>query len=151
ILAHDHDVHVRMLGLNKRMIRNAGSYVGIEPERFAHRDVEALVTAALWSCDRGLEKNFGSAQGVPRAGIDARSISGEIDLLANVYFFDIQFRARLFQDIQRGFHDFRADAVAVGDRDWYGGHNKKCLSFCFEKLTNISQKPGVSNARRTSG
>jgi hypothetical protein len=54
VLAHDHDIHDRMLGVDERMIRNARAYIRIQSESFPHRHVQAFVSAALRSSDRGL-------------------------------------------------------------------------------------------------
>ena len=44
-------------------------------------------------------------------------VAAQIDLFADLDVFDVEPRAGLFEDVQRGVHDFRADAVAVSDRD----------------------------------
>ena len=41
----------------------------------------------------------------------------EVDLLADLDLLDRQARAGRLQDLERGGHDLRADAVAVGDGD----------------------------------
>src|SRR5216683_1436601 len=146
IFTHDHDVHAGMLCFDKRMIRNARPHVGVEAEGFAHGDVETLVTSTLRRRNWGLKKNSGVPQRGPGARINSGSISGEINLFTDLDFFNIHLGTRFLQDVERGFHDFRTDAVAIGDCDWYGGHKMKCLSFRFEKLTNISQKVEGSKA-----
>ena len=40
VFAHDHHVHARMLGLDVRVIGDAGPHVGVKAERLARGDVE---------------------------------------------------------------------------------------------------------------
>jgi hypothetical protein len=54
---------------------------------------------------------------VPRARRDARRVAAQVNLLADLYRFDLQRRARRFQNVKRRVHNFRADAVAVRHRD----------------------------------
>src|SRR6185369_14017706 len=42
VLAHDHDVHVGMFGLDERIIGDARPHIGIEAEPLARGDVETL-------------------------------------------------------------------------------------------------------------
>ena len=56
VLADDDDVQIRVEGLNKRNIGDAGPDVRIESQRLADHDVEALKAATLRSRDRRLEK-----------------------------------------------------------------------------------------------
>ena len=54
-------------------------------------------------------------------GLDAGAVPAQIDLFADLDGFDVERCAGRFQDVERGGHDFGADAVAVGDRDRGGG------------------------------
>ena len=58
VLAHDHQVHTRMFGLDERMIRNAGPHIRVQTKRLADRYVQAFVAATLRCGDWRLEKNF---------------------------------------------------------------------------------------------
>jgi len=58
VLAHDHHVHARMLGLNVRGIRNARPHIRIQAERFARSHIERLEAATLRSRDRRFEENL---------------------------------------------------------------------------------------------
>src|SRR6476659_977266 len=104
------------------MIRHARPDVGIEAEHLARGDVEALVSAALRRGDGGLQEDLGAAERVPGAGRNAGSIAGKVNLFANVDGVYFKGCAGLFEDVQRGGHDFGADAVAMGDSngDWSG-------------------------------
>src|SRR5687768_5401597 len=97
------------------MIRNAGAHVGIKAERLAHGDVKTLVATALRRGDWSVQKNFGAAQRVPRAGLDSGRVSGEIDLFADIDRFDFEGRSRAFENLECGGHDLRPNAVAVCD------------------------------------
>ena len=125
VLAHDDDVHAGMLGVDERVIGDAGAHVGVEAERFAGGDVEALETAALRRGDGRFQENLGAAQGVPGAGLDAGGVAAQVDLLADLDGFDVKARAGGLQNVQGGGHDFGADAVAVRDRDGgFSGHRE---------------------------
>src|SRR6185437_2353787 len=119
VFTNDHDVHDRMLGLYKRMIGNTRANISEEAERLTHGDVKTLEAAALGRGDRRLKKNFGATQRIPGAGLDTRSVSGQVNLLADVYCFYLEVRPGFLENMQGGGHDLRADAVAVrnGDRD----------------------------------
>ncbi len=117
VLAHDHDVHLRMPGGDERRVRSAGPHVGVEPERLAHGDVEALEPAALGGGDRRLVEHARAPQRLPGAGLDSRADALRVDLLADLDRLHFELRAGGLQDAQGRGHDLRADAVAVGDRD----------------------------------
>ena len=55
VLAHDHHVHAGVAGIDEGMVGHAGPHIGVEPERLADGDVEALVAAALRRGDRAFE------------------------------------------------------------------------------------------------
>ena len=59
VLAHDHDIHIGMLGVDERMIGNARPDVGILPQGFSGGDVEALESSALRGRDGSLEEDLG--------------------------------------------------------------------------------------------
>ena len=52
VLAHDHHVHIGMLGVDERMVGHARPHVGILAQRLARGDVQALEAAALRRGDR---------------------------------------------------------------------------------------------------
>ena len=87
------------------------------PEGLARGDVEALEAAALRRGDGRLEEDLGPQEGIPGARVDAGGIAAQVDLFADLDGLDLESRARRLQNLERGVHDFRADAVAVGDRD----------------------------------
>src|ERR1035441_10043347 len=91
--------------------------VGILPQRLASSDVEALVAAALRCRNGSLQEDLGPEQGIPGAGAYAGSIARQIAFFADLDGLDPERGARRLQYPERGVHDFRADAVAVGDRD----------------------------------
>ena len=125
VLAHDHHVHVGMLGVDERVIGNARPHVGIQAQGLAGGHVEALEAAALRRGDGSLQKDFGAQERRPGAGFNAGRVAAQIDFFANLDGFDLQSRAGRFQDLQRGVHDFRTDAVAMGDGDGsFGGHRE---------------------------
>src|SRR5687767_734364 len=80
VFAYDNDIHARMLRLDVRMIGDAGADVGIESERLASGDVEALETAALRGGDGGLQEDTGTAEGVPGSGLNSRADAAQIHL-----------------------------------------------------------------------
>ena len=75
VLADDDHVHLRVLGLDVRMVGDARPDVGVEAERLAGGDVEALVAAALRRGDGRFEKHLGAAQRLPRFRVDARGVA----------------------------------------------------------------------------
>ena len=109
--------HHRMLGFDKRMIRRARAHIRIKPKRFPHRHVQRFIAAALRSRDRSFQENARAAQGIPRFGRDTGGVARQINLLADVNRFDVEFRARRLQNMQSCRHNFRSDAVAVRDCD----------------------------------
>ena len=123
VLAHDDDVHLGMLGVDVRVIGHARPHVGVEPERLARGDVEALEPAALRRRDRRFQEYLGAAQRLPRARLDAGAVAAQVDLLADLNGLDVDARAGLLQDLKRRVHDFGADAVAVRDRNWCASHS----------------------------
>jgi len=56
-------------------------------------------------------------QGLPGAGFDSGRIAAQVNLLADFDGLYVKSRAGRLQNLERGVHDFRSDAVAVGDRD----------------------------------
>src|ERR1019366_1918022 len=69
-------------------------------------------------CRNGcLEEDLRPEQGIPGAGVYAGGITAQIDFFADLDGLDLERGARRLQYSERGVHDFRADAVAVGDRD----------------------------------
>src|ERR1019366_1264659 len=93
------------------------------PQRLAGGHVEALESSALRRRNRSFQKNFGSEERRPRTRFNSRAVATQIDLLANLDDLDVESRARRLQDLKRGAHDFRANAVPVRDGDrCFGGH-----------------------------
>ena len=82
-----------MLGRDERVIGNARPHVGVQAQRLARGDVEALEAAALRRGDGRLEKDLGAAQRFPRAGLDAGRVAAQIDLLADLDGFSLDARA----------------------------------------------------------
>ena len=76
-----------------------------------------LEAAALRSRDRRFEEDFGAPQRFPGARLDAGIDAAQINLFADFDGFDSDAGARLLHNVERGGHDFGADAVAVGDGD----------------------------------
>ena len=66
-------------------------------------------------------------------------IAAQVDLLADLDRFNLDARAGGFHDVERGGHDFGADAVAVRDGD---GNKVRCHSgvFCLEVEVDLLQK-----------
>ena len=125
VLAHDHHVHAGMLGVDERMVGDARPDVGILAERLARGDVQALEAAALRRGDRSFQEDLGAQEGVPGARFDAGGIAAQINLFADLDGLDVESRAGRFQDLERGVHDLRADAVAMGDGDGsFVGHKR---------------------------
>ena len=117
VLPDDDEIHARVLGFDKRRVRDAGSDVGVQTQRLARRDVQALVAAALRRRDRGLEKHPRSPQGIPGRRLDARRDASPIDLFADLDDLRLDARPGTLQDFQGRGHDLRADAVTIGDSD----------------------------------
>src|SRR2546421_2816069 len=115
IFTDDHHIHFGVLGLYKGVVGYAGAHIGVQPEGCARGDVEAFVASALWRGNGGLEKYLSAAQRFPGAGFDASVDAAQIDLLANLDLFDLDACSRLFDDMQRGVHNFWSDAVSSGD------------------------------------
>jgi hypothetical protein len=115
VLAHDDDIHRRVLGRDVRVVGHARTHVRVEPQQLTCRDVQALEPAALRGCDGRLQEDLGPQQAIQRALLDARRVAAEVDLLADFNLLDLQPRARLLEDGQRRVHDLRTDAVALGD------------------------------------
>ena len=99
------------------VVGDAGPDVGVEAEGLARRDVQALEAAALGRRDRGLEEDLRAPQRFPRLGRDAGAVAGEVDFFADLDLLDREARAGGLEDVERGRHDLRADAVAVRDGD----------------------------------
>ena len=72
VLAHDHHVHVGMLGVDERMIGNARPHVGVEAQRLARGDVEALEAAALRGGDGRFRETLWCGAGIPRRWVRCR-------------------------------------------------------------------------------
>ncbi len=117
ILAHDHQVHGRVFGLHEGRVGHAGADVGVEAERLAGGHVEALVAATLRGGDRRLEEDLGPPQGFPGLGSDAGQFAALVHGFADFDHLRRNGGAGGIEDAQGGFHDFRADAVAVGHGD----------------------------------
>ena len=79
-----------MLGVDVGVVGHAGADVGVEAQRLARRDVQALEAAALRRGDRRLEKDLGAPQRFPRAGLDADADAALVDLLADFDGFDLE-------------------------------------------------------------
>src|SRR5262245_17470143 len=61
VLADDDYIHVRMFRIDKRVIGNTGTHVGIETKHGPGCDVEALVATPLGCSDGSFEKYPGAA------------------------------------------------------------------------------------------
>ena len=73
---------------------------------------------------------FGAAQRFPGAGLDAGGVSFQVNFLANFDDFGFDARARRFDDVKAGIHDFGTNSVAVRDRDaGYVGHSFERLKY----------------------
>ena len=70
VFTHDHDVHLRMFGLDERMVGNTRTHIGVKTERLAHGYIQTLETAALRRGDRRFEEYFGAAQRIPGARLN---------------------------------------------------------------------------------
>ena len=103
--------------MHVRVIADAGSNVGVQAEHLARRHIEALEAAALRSRNGGLQENLGSLQRLERAGCDSGGDAAQVDLLADLDGLGLNLRSGFLQDVERGGHNFRADAVAVRDSD----------------------------------
>src|SRR5579863_3208372 len=112
IFTHDDHIHRRMFGLDKWIIGDARTHVGVQSEHNARCDVQALVPAALGRGNGSLEKYLGAAQGLPRARLDARADAPQIDLLADFDLFNIYTRACSLDNAQGGVHNFWPDAIS---------------------------------------
>ena len=119
IFTNDHDVHNRMFGIDEGMIGNAGANVGVKAQRLANGHVQALVAATLGRGNGRFKKDFCAAQRFPGAGLNTRTIAGQINFLADIYCFYFEVCARFFENMQGRRHDLRPDAVAMRDGDWY--------------------------------
>ncbi len=124
VLANDDHVHLGVFGVDEGMVGNARAHVGVQAQRLAGGDVEALETAALRGGDGRLQEDLGAPQRFPGAWVDAGAVAAQVDLLADFDGFDVDARARFPQDVQGGGHDLGADAVAVRDGDWCVRHGK---------------------------
>ena len=118
VLANDDDVHRRVFGRDVGIERHAGPNVGVHAERLADGNVEALEAAALRRRDRRLQKDLRAPQRFPGRRLDAVAQTLVVDRLADLDALELEPRSRGIEDSQRRGHDFRTDAVAVGDRDW---------------------------------
>ena len=79
-----------MLGVDERVIGDAGADVGVEAEGLAGGDVEALESAALRGGDGRFQEDFGAAQGFPGAGFDAGGDAAQVDFFADFDGFDVE-------------------------------------------------------------
>ena len=102
-----------MFRVDVRVVGNARADIGVKAETLARGDVQAFVSASLGSGDRGFVENFGAAQRFPRTGFDTGRVAAKVNLFADVNRFNFKSRAGLQDDVQRGLHDFGADAVAM--------------------------------------
>ena len=120
VLADDDEVHARLRGGDERAVALARANVGVHPERFAERHVEALEPAALRRRDRSLEEDAVAAEHVPRLGRDAGRVALPVHALADLDDVVVQRRPGRVEDAQRRLHDLGTDAVAVRDGDGDG-------------------------------
>ena len=77
VFAHDHHVHVGMLGVDEGVVGDARPHVGVLAQRLAGGDVQALEAAALRRGDGGLEKDLGAQQRFPGTRFDAGGIAAQ--------------------------------------------------------------------------
>ena len=89
-----------MLGVDERVIGDARADVGVQAERLARGDVEALEAAALRRGDGRFEEDLGAAQGFPGAGFDAGGVAAQVNLLADLDGFDLESGAGGFQNLR---------------------------------------------------
>src|SRR6266699_2839011 len=132
VLTNDDDIHVRMLGIDKRIVGNTGSYIGIESQHDAGGDVEALVPATLWSGDGSFQKYPGAPQRFPSAWLNTGADATQIDFLAHFDGLNFDASPRCLYDMQGRLHDFWPDAISVCNG--YGGvfyHENISPSFIF--------------------
>jgi len=126
VLAHDHDVHIRVLGVDERVIGDAWPHIRVLAQRLARGHIEALESAALRRGDGRFEKDFGAQERIPRTRFYAGGVAAQVNLLANLNGLDLESRASRFQDLKRGIHDFGTDAIAVGNSNRsFSGHKRK--------------------------
>ena len=118
VLTDDHYIHIGVFGINKRVVGHARADIGVQPKSCACGDIEALVASTLWRSDRCLEKNLGTPQRFPCAGLDTRVNAAQINLLAYLDLFDCNTRSRLFNNMQRSIHNFRANTIPTSNRNW---------------------------------
>jgi len=112
VLADDDDVHHRMLGGDERGIGRARPDIGIQPERLADGDVEALESAPLGRRDRRLVEHLRPPQAVPGLRRDACGVAREIDALPDVDRLEGEPGTCRDEDLQARLHDLGADSVA---------------------------------------
>src|ERR1019366_1304762 len=79
VFTHDQHVHAGMFRVDIRSVSNAGPDVRVEAEPLARGDVEALVAAPLRRGDGSFIEHLGTAQGLPRTGIDTRAVAAKIN------------------------------------------------------------------------
>src|SRR5579883_75714 len=131
VLANDYDVHLRMLRCHVRIERHTRTDVGVHAQRLADRHVEALESAALRRRDRRFEEDFRPAKRLPGCRLDPVAESFVVNRLADLNALQREPGACGVQDAQRGSHNFRSDAVAVGDRHGRLLHESPMLSWTF--------------------
>ncbi len=117
ILTHDDDIHIRVFGFHKWIIGDAGSNVRILTERLSNSYVQALIPTALRRGDGSFQENLCSSQRIPGTRFDSGAVACQVNLLPNIYGFDIQFGAGPFQYSESCSHNLGANAVSVGDSD----------------------------------
>ena len=70
-------------------------------------------------------EDLGAAQRFPGFGVNARAVAAEINLFADFNGLDREFRAGRLNDLERGVHYFRTNAVAVRNCNRYFAHCKR--------------------------
>src|SRR5439155_22915856 len=93
-LAHEHDVDAGMQRLHERVVGDAGTHVGVEAERLASRDVQALEPSALRGRDRSFQENPCSTERLPGRRLDTGARPAPINPLADLDLLDRELRSR---------------------------------------------------------
>ena len=155
VLAHDDHVHRGVACGHEGGQCQAGPDVGVQAQRFAQRDVQAFVPAALRRADRGLEQHLRATDAGPGLGGNARVVSAQVDGLADVDELGFDAGASGFQHAERGAHDLGADAVAAGHGDGHsgrggraeagqrlagGGHGVRLLGCCGCRVGGLQER-----------
>ena len=146
VLADDDEVHARVGRCDVGRVRLAGSHVGEQTERLANSHIQAFVAAPLWGGDGAFEQHLVAANDIPRFGRDAGQNAAPVDSFSNFNGVIGEGNARRVEDAEGRGHDFRANAIAVGND--HALRSRHSLFSCIGAASRVTSGDGPGLTER---